>query len=174
MGRERLIIHSAGTWSPSLRLSRLGIIHVIILAYLCWLQWSVHFKITHSVRKIWSEIEVILKWIDIFVLKTQRVVSLMGGLKIEGIVKWRGLKLQVSLNLIFIKILHFFVRKKKTKNLLAPNQWWELLSRFWLFTSGQLCWLLKFQCNTLRTTYLIFKRLLHLSIMLLPASMTLL
>ncbi len=38
-------------------------------------------------------LEVVLKWRDINT-ENIRVMALINGLKIEGIVKWRGLKLQ--------------------------------------------------------------------------------
>ncbi len=40
---------------------------------------------------------VVLKWRDIYI-ENIRMVSLIAGLKIEGIVKWRGRKLQGLLN----------------------------------------------------------------------------
>ncbi len=59
-------------------------------------QWSLHFKTTPSARKYGLKLEVVLKWRDI---NTQniRAMSLISGLKIEGNVKRRGLKLQAAL-----------------------------------------------------------------------------
>ncbi len=52
------------------------------------------------------KVEVVLKWKDIYI-EIIRVASLVVGLNIQGIVKWRGLKLQEPLYLgwVIISIL---------------------------------------------------------------------
>ena len=66
------------------------------------LQWSLHFKTTHSARKYGLKLEVVLKWKDIYI-ENITVMSLISCLKMEGIVKYRGLKLQgpLYIHLIF-------------------------------------------------------------------------
>ncbi len=44
-------------------------------------------------EKYGLKFDVVLKWRDIY-FENIRIVSLIAGLKMEGIVKWRGLKLQ--------------------------------------------------------------------------------
>ncbi len=46
------------------------------------------------------KLKVVLKWKDIYI-KSIRVGSVLDGLKMEGFVKWRGLKLQGPLYVDF-------------------------------------------------------------------------
>ncbi len=54
------------------------------------IQWSLHFKTTSSARKYGLNLKAVLKWRDIYVEEV-RMASLIAGLKIDGIIKWRGL-----------------------------------------------------------------------------------
>ena len=47
-------------------------------------QWSLHFKTTHTARKC-LKLKAFLTSSDICVKKIKKCISLMGGLKIEGI-----------------------------------------------------------------------------------------
>ncbi len=67
------------------------------------LQWSLHFKTTRSASKISSYIEGGFK-MEGYLHKSMRVGSLVDDLKMEGFVKWRGLKLQAPLYISFGKL----------------------------------------------------------------------
>ncbi len=51
-----------------------------------YLQWSLHFKTTHSARQYSLKLDVVLKWRDIYI-ENFRLLSLVNSLKMEGIVK---------------------------------------------------------------------------------------
>ncbi len=60
------------------------------------IQCSLHFKTTHWARKCGLKLKVVLKWRNIYI-ESIWVGSLVDGLKMEGLVKWRVLKLQGQL-----------------------------------------------------------------------------
>ena len=65
------------------------------------------------------KLKVVLNWRDIGI-ENIRMVSLIAGLKIEGIVKWRGLKSQGPLyNQLYISESYMYV--KTTLNINKPS-----------------------------------------------------
>ncbi len=58
------------------------------------LEWSLAFQ-DHLYRpkKYGLKLKVVLKWSDVYI-ENRRVVLLIAGFKLWGIVKWRGLKSQ--------------------------------------------------------------------------------
>ncbi len=92
------------TVAPALYHAILSATYQFKQGHIAHIQWSLHYKTIHPARKKRLKLQAVLKWRDIYI-ENIRVMSLAACLKIEGTVKWRGLKSQGPLYIAVLNLM---------------------------------------------------------------------